>query len=115
MSNTIISSSRRVRIATTEKIYFFQPCEIVRLESKSNYTFIFLTSGAKVFTARVLKQFAIDLVPIGFLRVHRTHLINPDHVLQLRSDGNIVMTDHSVAEVSRRKRSGVKQLHMAVG
>ncbi len=102
--------SHKLRIATSTGIYFFQTSDIIRLEAKSNYTFIFLTNGSRVFTARVLKQFAMDLVPFGFLRVHRTHLINPEHIAQLRPNGTIVMTDDSVAEVSRRHQPGVRRL-----
>lgn len=107
-----MSIHHKLRIATATGIYFFQPSDIIRLEAKSNYTFIFLTNGSHVFTARVLKQFATDLVPFGFVRVHRTHLINPDHIAQFRSNGTILMTDNSIAEVSRRHQPGVRRLGM---
>lgn len=100
----------KVRIATSNGIYFLQPSDIIRLEAKSNYTYIYLTNGSRVFTARVLKQFAKDLLPFGFLRVHRTHLINPDHIAQLRPNGTIRMTDDSLAEVSRRHLPWIRRM-----
>jgi len=97
----------RLTVATTEGTFYFQPQEIVRLEANSNYTFIHFTNRAKLFTARVLKDFAAHLEPIGFIRTHRTHLVNPAYITYISPDGKVKMKDESVAEISRRKRTEV--------
>jgi two-component system LytT family response regulator len=55
----------------------------------------------------VLKEFEEMLEPFGFVRTHRTHLINRQHILCVTKDNNIIMKDSSVAEISRRMKSGV--------
>ena len=97
-------------IATSEGRYFFSPGDIVRLEASSNYTNIFFTNKKKMLTAKVLKEFEQMLEPFGFVRTHRTHLVNRQHILYITREGNIVMKDASVAEISRRMKSGVMKI-----
>lgn len=94
-------------IVTSEGRYFFNPDEIVRLEASSNYTNIYFTNKKKMLTAKVLKEFEEMLEPFGFVRTHRTHLVNRHHILCITRDRNIIMKDASVAEISRRMKSGV--------
>lgn len=61
-------------------------------------------------TAKVLKEFVLMLKPFGFVRTHRTHLVNRQHILCVTPDGNIIMKDASVAEISRRMKSGVMKV-----
>jgi len=97
-------------LATSEGRYFFNPEEIVRLEASSNYTKIFFSNKTKIITAKVLKEFVPMLEPFGFVRTHRTHLVNRQHILCVTPDGSIIMKDASVAEISRRMKSGVMKV-----
>jgi two-component system LytT family response regulator len=99
-----------IAIATTSGHYFFSPEEIVRLEACSNYTNIYFTNKKKMLTSKVLKEFAAVLEPMGFVRTHRTHLVNKKHIAFVSNTGNIVMKDESVAEISRRMKSGVMKV-----
>ena len=40
----------------------------------------------------------------GFLRTHRSHLINTKYIQRVDKQGNIIMQDASVAGIARRKR-----------
>jgi two-component system LytT family response regulator len=104
------STSLNISIATSEGRYFFSPEEIVRLEASSNYTNIYFTNKKKMLIAKVLKDFAEMLEPFGFLRTHRTHLVNRQHIMCIAPNGNIIMKDASVAEISRRMKSGVMRV-----
>ena len=63
----------------------------------------------KMITAKVLKEFEEMLEPFGFVRTHRTHLVNRQHILCITTD-NIIMKDASVAGISRRMKSGVMKI-----
>jgi two-component system, LytTR family, response regulator len=99
-----------ITLATSEGKYFFNPEEIVRLEASSNYTRIYFTNKTKLISAKVLKEFVSMLEPFGFVRTHRTHLVNRQHILCVTPDGNVIMKDASVAEISRRMKSGVMKV-----
>lgn len=99
-----------VNINTCDGRYFFKPEEIVRLEASSNYTNIYFSNKKKMIAAKVLKEFEEMLQPFGFVRTHRTHLVNRQHILCVTPHGNIIMKDSSVAEISRRMKSGVMKI-----
>lgn len=100
-------SYNTISLATSEGRYFFRPDEIIRLEASSNYTNIYFSNRKKMITAKVLKEFAAMLEPFGFVRTHRTHLVNRQHILCVTPQGNIIMKDASVANISRRMKSRV--------
>lgn len=105
-----MTTTSTISLSTSEGHYFFQPDEIVRLEASSNYTRIYFTNKKIMVSAKVLKTYESILEPYGFLRTHRTHLVNKNHILCVTSDGNIIMKDASVAEISRRMKSGVMKV-----
>ena len=99
-----------ISIGTSEGKYFFSPEEIIRLEASSNYTNIYFSNKKKMITAKVLKEFEEMLEPFGFVRTHRTHLVNRQHILCITHNNNIIMKDSSVAGISRRMKTGVMKI-----
>lgn len=86
--------------------------DIIRLEADSNYTQIHCTQKRHV-VARLLSSFEAQLEPMGFIRVHNTHIVNLKHVLHYqRGDGGFVqLTGDVQVEVSRsRKKALIKAL-----
>jgi two-component system LytT family response regulator len=96
-----------LQIATSQGFYYFNPDEIIRLEASSNYTYLYFTNRKPMLVAKVLSDYETILGQAGFVRTHRSHLVNRKHVLFLDRSGNIIMKDASKAEVSRRKRKVV--------
>lgn len=85
-------------------IHFFQPDQIIRLEADSNYTYIFFINHKPILMAKVLRDYQKLLEPFGFIRTHRSHLINRQHISSVDCNGDIIMDDQSKAGISRRKR-----------
>ncbi len=85
---------------------FMQPDDILRCESDSNYTHIFLTSGKKITTAKTLKDVEENLVGLDFYRIHQSHLVNMHHISKVvRGDGGyVVMDDGTNLTISRNKK-----------
>ena len=101
------SVSQKLRFLTNKGSRFYAPGQIVRLESESNYTLVHFIDAKPVLVAKVLHEFESILKPMGFVRTHRSHLVNLDHVIGWCTDGGIQLTDNSIAAVSRRKRKEV--------
>ncbi len=80
--------------------------EIVSCEAHDNFTDFHFTSRPKMMICRTLKFYEELLQESGFLRVHKSHLINLDHVAKYtRGKGGILtMTDGSEIGVSPQKR-----------
>ena len=107
---TVMQHINNIAISTSTGHYIFTTEEIVRLEAQSNYTNIYFTNNKKMLSSKVLKEFAALLEPMGFLRTHRTHLVNKQHIAFVSNSGSIVMKDKSVAEISRRMKKGVMKV-----
>ena len=84
--------------------FIVQPTQIVRLESLNNYTRIYFTGHPPVLMAKVLRSYDHQLRPFGFVRPHRSHLINPLFISEVTLKGTIRMMDASIIEPSRRKK-----------
>jgi two-component system, LytTR family, response regulator len=101
------TGQNKLHVPTSRGHYFFDTNEILRLEASSNYTFIYLTGNRRLLTARVLKSFAQALEPHGFIRTHRTHLVNRQYIATVSREGIIRLKDDSVATISRQQKSKV--------
>jgi two-component system, LytTR family, response regulator len=93
-------------VTVTEGVYHLPLQQIVRLKACSNYTEIFLSNKKKIVTAKVLRLFAIQLEPLGFVRTHRAHLVNKEHIRFIQPNGIIQMNDNSCAGISKRMKAG---------
>ncbi|WP_111309952.1 LytR/AlgR family response regulator transcription factor [Confluentibacter sediminis] len=85
---------------------------IVRCQSDNNYTNFFLKDENKILISRTLKEIDEILVEHGFLRIHQSHLINPQFVKGiLRQDGgSLIMYDNAEIPVSRQKRTQINEI-----
>jgi len=85
--------------------------EIIRVESHSNYSIIHFSNRLKQTIAKTLKEMEELLTPHNFLRIHHSHLINPQHIIGFKNkdNGQVVMYGNVIIEVSRRKKKEVIQ------
>jgi len=76
--------------------------DIIRCEGERNYSRIFFINGKSVLISRTLLEFDNMLVPHGFFRIHRSHLISLRNVNRyLKSDGGLIeMIDKTQLPVS---------------
>ena len=104
-------SNYRLALADNKGTYYFTANQIIRLEAKNVYTLVYFDDGQPPFTvSKVLKIYEELLKPHGFVRTHRSHLVNKQFVRCVQSD-SVIMQDASVAELSRRnKKSVIQQL-----
>lgn len=86
--------------------------EIVRFQASRRYTNIFLSSSRKYTITRNLGDFESELIKYGFLRVHKSHIVNPYHIVayEKTNGGCLRLSDNSVVEISRRKKDEVKMM-----
>lgn len=88
-------------------VYCFSPDDIIRLKAESNYTFIHIRDHKPILMARVLADYETLLEPFGFIRTHRSHIVNPHHIQFVSCSGEVIMDDQSKAELSRRRKKEI--------
>ena len=104
--------TRKLALNSQEKVQVVDIDEIVRCESTGSYTLFFLKDGEQVLVTRTLKEYDQILSPMGFVRVHQSHLVNLDHIREFvkAEGGYLVLKNKEQVPVSSRKRSEVLTL-----
>jgi len=79
--------------------------EIIRLESDRNYTRVILQSGNKILLSKTMKVFDAMLKGQGFMRIHKSHLVNQVHVKGVEHTSNLLLLSNGdQVPISVRKR-----------
>jgi two-component system, LytTR family, response regulator len=96
----------KIALPVGDAMQFIQPDEIIRCESESNYTHIFLSNGKKITMAKTLKEVEENISGSPFFRVHQSHLVNMNHISRYMKGDNayIIMKDGTQIGVSRNKK-----------
>lgn len=77
--------------------------ELVHLKADGSYTDLFLSTKERITISKKLAWFEQRLCELGFLRVHRSYMVNEYHISELhRDDGGYLITSLGTrVEVSR--------------
>lgn len=104
--------NKKIALPTNDGISFLNVDQIVRVESESNYSFVFLLTGEKVCITKTLKQIEESLASQPFYRVHQSHLVNLNHIIKyVRDDGGyLVMSDKKTITIARQRKDGFMDL-----
>jgi len=76
--------------------------DIIRAEASDNYTILYIENGKKYTLSKTLKYYEDLLSDFGFLRTHKSHLLNLDHIVKYKKGktAEAIMSDSSTALVS---------------
>jgi two-component system LytT family response regulator len=89
--------------------HLFSSGNIIRMEAADNYTIVHFSNRPRPFIiSKVLKVYEKLLSPYGFVRTHRSHLVNKQFVNRVENC-NVVMQDASVARITQRKKNVCKK------
>jgi two-component system, LytTR family, response regulator len=100
------NQENKIAVPTNEGLEFIVIKNIIRIESSTNYSRLYLTNKHSILVTKLLKDFEELLTPYRFFRVHNSHLINLNYISKyIRGDGGqVVMENGDVVDVSRRKK-----------
>ncbi|GAB2777515.1 hypothetical protein GCM10027275_20770 [Rhabdobacter roseus] len=91
------------------------PAQVVLLEGRSNYTLIHFVGGRQVLSSYSLKVYEQALADAGFLRAHKSYLINPLCIRDLsRHVGGLrlLLSNGMQIEIARRRFGLVRNFLM---
>lgn len=90
---------QQVILPTMEGFEIVKMDEIVRLKGNGNFTDLYLTNGNKKMACRFLKHFS-EMLPLPFIRVHKSHIVNLNFVKLYNKGGYITLQDGAEVEIS---------------
>lgn len=105
-NHTTNNGEKRLVIKTVDKIHVIKVKDIFRCESDQSYCHFYLTNDSKITISKPLKDYDELLTDYHFFRIHKSHLVNLEHIKRFeRTDGGyVVMADNTRVPVSFRKR-----------
>jgi two-component system, LytTR family, response regulator len=107
-----LPQAQRIALPVGDAMQLFAADDIIRCESDSNYTYVFLAGGRKILLAKTLKEVEETLRGLSFYRVHQSHLVNINHVTKVvKGEGSyLVTTDNNNIPISRNKKEGFMEM-----
>jgi two-component system LytT family response regulator len=110
---TAAESSDRVVLKTGNDLHFIRTSDIIWVESQADFVKVH-TTGASQLVRETLQNLEQRVPAAKFLRIHRSSLVNLEHVKKvtpaLYGDYTVLMSDNTVLRLSRKNRAKLKQL-----
>jgi two-component system, LytTR family, response regulator len=103
----------KLAVSTTEGMFFFAVDEIVHLEAEGSYTRLNFVNRKSLVASRVLKDFEELLSHRGFIRTHKSHMVNMKFIRSIHPDGFLELTNQSKVEISRRRKTEIQRILMS--
>lgn len=102
----------KISLHAQDKISVVSIDEIVRCEADGNNTCFYLKQGERIFVTKTLKQFDALFSEHDFMRVHQSHLINKNEILEyVRTEGGYLkMKNGDEVPVAVRKKTAVIEM-----
>jgi two-component system, LytTR family, response regulator len=103
----------RIALPSSQGLRMIHTGEIIRCEADNYYCTIVLSGGERILIVKSFKEFESELDGPDFIRVHKSHLVNLEHVREyLRqpdsyNGGFLVMDNGDKVEISRRRKEQV--------
>ena len=100
-------------LLSTNDGWFYVPLsQILFCSSESSYTEFHLADGQVLVVSCTLLYYEKLISAYGFFRIHKSHLINLDHLRRYynRFSGEVEMSDGHILPVAQRKKSQLLDL-----
>ncbi len=109
---TVESAVTLPRFQTKSGERQIDPRRIVYLSAQVNYTLFHLDNGEQVITTHSLSIYASLLETRGFVRVHKSYLLNSFYLnrCQLKRSTELILPNGTTLEVARRRRSTLRKM-----
>lgn len=110
MSNLIAHRDSLLTVDSKRNIALFID-RIIMLKGEGNYTLFHLRDGKAKMFAHCINTYEEILQAKGFLRVHKSFMVNPQYVIDYNSDDSqLVLANNLTATVSRRRKGVLKEV-----
>ncbi len=103
---------KKIILKTQESIFLCHINDIIHCASDGSYTVFEILDGQSIMVSRILKEYEALLSGSGFLRVHRSHLVNLRHIKRFdrQGGGQLVMSNGCEVPVSTTGRERLLEL-----
>jgi len=84
------------------RVFYLEAHEITHMRGEGNYTYVHTTLGKKYLISKTMKTLQ-KILDAGYLRIHKSFMINPDHVVSRLACGKVLMSCGAQIPIARRR------------
>ncbi len=111
--NSLHPGNPKIGLPAGERIEFVEVKSIIRCQGESNYTHLYFSDRRPILSAKSLIEYEELLSEYGFIRVHKTHLVNLNHVSSFsKNDGGILILSNGDSVLISRRRKEYTQAQL---
>lgn len=97
----------KLALSMQEGVSFFEPSAILYCEAENNYTRFIFGNHKPLLISKTLGEYEEILEGYGFIRIHKSYLVNKKYIMKVDREGMIWMSDGKPLAVSRRRKETV--------
>lgn len=99
----------KIAVPTKNGLQYHTIGEIICIQGEGSYANMYLTGNKTVLVSKIIKDFEVSLADKGFLRVHKSFLVNVNHIEEYRRDegGSLIMSNGKQIPISSKNRDEV--------
>ncbi len=102
------TDNNKIIISTLNEYRILKAAEIRYCKSEGSYCEFHMQNEEKVVTSKPLNNYKDLLTSFGFIQTHRSHIINPQHVIGYNKEQNEINLEGNVnIPLSRRKKNDI--------
>jgi len=98
---------KKIALSSVAETYYVSIEEILYIGGSNNYSTFYLLDGKEIVVSKTLKEYESLLPCERFFRVHKSYLINLDHIKKLNKgpELSVSMINNVEIEISYRKKA----------
>lgn len=89
-----LAEKKIIEVKSEKRTHRIDPVEITYIKGMGNYVTYFLNDGSKIISYSSMKE-ALDLLPPYFKRIHKSYIVNENHVSSYSKE-NVVVNDQTL-------------------
>ncbi|MCF2443675.1 LytTR family transcriptional regulator [Dyadobacter sp. CY345] len=98
-----------VTVHLGNKVLLLEAKEITYLQGDGNYTFVHTTTGKRYLVSKTMKTISA-LLNAKFLRIHKSHTINPEHLVARIDAGTVLLSCGQQLPIARRRIPEIQEI-----
>ena len=108
------NTDKKIIVKKENSIDILSTSDIIYIQAWGKYSLIFTLDGSKNLSGRNIGNFKKELEPSGYFQIHKSYLINANHLKKVRHENLIELTNGIFLPLARRRKWELLQ-HLSSG
>lgn len=107
--NSLEKEFNKIAIPSSDGLQMVSLHQIIRCEADRAYCKFYLENNTRLTVSKPLKEFENILLAKNFIKTHKSHIVNIDHIEKYVSgtNGHLVLTNQTIVPIASRKKEEV--------